>query len=130
MHRWNAGWKTEFVTETAMDMNLKHANICLEPRHQMSLSDAAGVEVTGLTGRVWLTMEGDLRDVILSPGNAHMIERDGLTLISASDPSLVHVRLRRAQPAAWKQRLERVWEWLASAGEARARAHLKRGTYY
>lgn len=113
-----------------MDMDVTHANICLEPRHQMSLTDAAGVEVTCLTGRVWLTMEGDLRDVILSPGDAHAIERDGLTLISASAPSLVHVHLRRTQTAAWKQRLGRVWKWLASAAEARARAQLKRGTYY
>ena len=113
-----------------MEANLTQASVCLEPRRGMALTDAAGVEMECLTGRVWLTMEGDSRDIVLASGAAHTIERNGLTLINASEPSLVHVRLPLAQPAAWKRWLARVWEWLASAGEARARAHLRRGIYY
>lgn len=113
-----------------MKIDLTQANIRLEPRLQMSLTDAAGAEVTCLTGRVWMTMEGDSSDVILSSGDIHTIKRDGLTLVGALEPSLVHVRLPRAQAAAWKRWLARIWAWLVSAAEARARAHLSRGTYY
>ena len=82
-----------------MNMNLTNANIRLEPRREISLHDAAGVELTCLTGQVWLTMEGDTRDITLSTGDQHTIERNGLTLVNAIEPSLVHVRVPRARGA-------------------------------
>lgn len=113
-----------------MQIELTQANIALEAHHAMSMMDAIGVQVECRTGQVWLTMDGDSRDIFLAPGDAHSIKRNGLTLISAIEPSLVHVQPPRARPAAWKRWFVRVWDWLASAGEARARAQLKRGTYY
>lgn len=113
-----------------MQIELTQANIALERYHAMSMTDAVGVQVECRTGQVWLTMDGDARDIFLAPGDAHAIQRNGLTLISAIKPSVVHVQLPRARPAAWKRLLVRVWEWLASAGEARARAYLSRGIYY
>jgi len=113
-----------------MQIELTQANIALEAHHAMSMTDAIGVQVECRTGQVWLTMDGDSRDIFLAPGDAHSIKRNGLTLISAIEPSLVHVQLPRARPAAWKRWFVHAWDWLASAGEARARAQLKRGTYY
>lgn len=113
-----------------MQIELRQANITLGPRHAMALTDAAGAEVECLTGQVWLTMDGDRRDIFLEPGDAHSIERDGLTLVNAIEPSVLHVQPPRAQPAAWKQWLGKAWDVLVSVGEARARARMRRGIYH
>ncbi len=112
-----------------MQIELRQANIALAPRNAMALTDAAGVEVECLKGQVWLTMDGDRRDIFLEPGDAHSIERNGLTLINAIEPSVVHVQPPRARPAAWRRWLSNVWVWLVSAGEARVRARIGRGIY-
>lgn len=113
-----------------MMIELTQAKIFLDPSRGISLTDAAGAAVKVLTGRVWLTMDGDRRDIVLPSGDTHTIERNGLTLINAVEPSLVHVQPPRVRPAAWKRWLMSVWDVLVSVGEARARARMKRGIYY
>ena len=112
-----------------MQIGLTQANIALERYHALSMTDAAGALVEVRTGQVWLTMDGDARDIFLAPGDSHAIQRDGLTLISAMEPSVVRVQPPRRRATAWKRGLERVWGWLVSAGEARARASLRRGIH-
>jgi hypothetical protein len=109
-----------------MQIGLRQANISLGARHAMSLNDAVGAEVACVTGQVWLTMDGDRRDIFLAPGEAHSIERAGLTLINAIEPSVVHVELPRPRAAAWARS---AWDWLVGAAEARVRARIERGIY-
>ena len=113
-----------------MQIGLRQANIALEARHTMALTDAAGADVEVLAGHVWVTTDGDLRDVFLESGEAHTIGRNGLTIINAVEPSVVHVQPPRARPAAWKRWLTNVWDWLVGAGEARVRARIERGIYH
>ena len=110
---------------TALAMTLTRANLCLQPGYGLSLTDAAGVELTSRTGRLWLTMEGDTRDVNLRPGDAYTIERDGLTLVNALEPSMVHVRIPHPR-GVWRDWIERWWAFLVRAAEIRARARLTR----
>jgi hypothetical protein len=112
-----------------MQIALTQNSIALERYHALSMTDAAGVEVECRTGQLWLTQDGDTRDILLAPGDTHAIQRDGLTLISAIKPSVVHVQPARPRPAARRRWLERVWERLVSAGKARARAALRRGIH-
>jgi phenylpyruvate tautomerase PptA (4-oxalocrotonate tautomerase family) len=116
--------------EMTMQMGLAHANIALEARHAMSLTDAAGAEVAVLKGQVWLTTDGDLRDIFLAPGEIHAIRRGGLTLINAVESSVLHVQAPRPARPWWKRWLVNVWDALAAAGEARARGRMKRGIYH
>lgn len=112
-----------------MQIELTQRHIALERYHALSMTDAAGAQVEVRTGRVWLTMDGDARDIFLAPGDTHAVERNGLTLISAIQPSVVRVQPPRPRSSAWKRGLARVWEWLQSSGEARARAALRRGIH-
>jgi hypothetical protein len=102
------------------------ASVRLESGGALSLVDAAGVALTALTGRAWVTMEGDIRDIDLTPGVTYRIERDGLTLVNALEPSLVEVRVQDGKRALWRERFEGIWRWLARAGRARARARMAR----
>ena len=103
--------------------------LALDAHRALSLKDAAGAEVEVVAGHVWLTMDGDLRDIFLVPGESHSIERRGLTIINAVEPSVVRVEPPRLRPAAWKRFLRSVWDYLVAVGEARARAHLRRGVH-
>ena len=113
-----------------MQMRLAQANIALDARHAMSLTGAAGAVVACVRRQVWLTMDGDARDIFLAPGEAHSIERGGLTLINAIEPSVVHVEVPQPRAAAWKRWFTSVWDWLVSAGEARVRHRIERGIYH
>ncbi|HKA42997.1 MAG TPA: DUF2917 domain-containing protein [Burkholderiales bacterium] len=114
---------------TALETTLTRANLCLQAGYGLSLTDAAGVELTSSTGRVWLTMEGDTRDINLRRGDTYTIERDGLTLVTALEPSLVRVRIPHGR-TVWHDWMERVWTFLARAAKIRARARLTRGYPY
>ena len=86
-----------------MDMTRLHTKYRLNPYEGLPLEDARGRVVTCVAGVAWLTMEGDTRDVVLAPGESFTIDRDGLTLLAAQQPSVVTVSVaRRAQ--SWWQR--------------------------
>ena len=74
-----------------MNMTELHTKHRLDRFGGMTLQDAAGREVTCLSGRVWLTMEGDSRDIVLEPGATFMVDRGGATILAASLPSEVAV---------------------------------------
>ena len=114
------------MNTTALATTLTRANVCVQAGYPLSLTDAAGVELAPRTGRLWLTMEDDTRDVTLRPGDAYTIERDGLTLVSATEPSLVQVRIPHRR-GVWRERIDRFWATLVRAAEIRARARIARG---
>ena len=112
---------------TTLEMNLRRSDLkCLETGRGFSLKDASGVELTSLKGRVWLTMEGERRDIDLYPGATYTIERDGLTLLNALEPSMVQVHIPLGRRTLWRGWIERFWNWLVRAAEVRARARMTR----
>ena len=87
-----------------MNMPGIHTKHQIGPRHGLALRDANGRTVTCLSGSVWLTMEGDYRDVVLSPGASFVVDRDGLTILAAQQPSAVKVSAQN-QPQSWWDRM-------------------------
>ena len=47
------------------------------------IDDGQGLLVKVLDGRLWLTQEGDQRDVVLDRGDQALIQRNGLSVLSA-----------------------------------------------
>jgi hypothetical protein len=56
---------------------------------RLALTDAAGAVAEVKSGSLWITMERDTRDIFLGPGDAWRIDRDGLTLVEAEEPSTI-----------------------------------------
>ena len=90
------------------DMNL--AATFLKRGQLQRVQDAQGSLVLCLSGSLWLTQEGDTRDIVLEAGDEARIDHDGLSILSAlSDASFVlshdraaldvPVRARRWHPA-------------------------------
>jgi DUF2917 family protein len=85
------------------------------------LDGARGTTLRITRGAVWLTMEHDTRDIILSAGDSFTIDRDGLTLMQAQGVAAVcalgaaeAVRVRPPRPTF----VQRARQWLRSVGAA------------
>lgn len=66
-------------------------------RHELvSLTDLRDFTLTCDTGELWITFEGDRRDVILGAGKSWCLDGDGPAVISALHDSTL--RLHRRQP--------------------------------
>ena len=57
--------------------------ILVEVGHAIRIDDGKGTEICNVTGNIWITQEGDQRDIVLGPGEMFAIDRDGLTLLVA-----------------------------------------------
>jgi Protein of unknown function (DUF2917) len=94
----------------------------LAPGELVQLDGARGTTLRVTRGVLWLTLEDDLRDVVLAAGESFTIDRGGLTLIEAQGPSIVcvlahhvdEVRRRGARPHL----AGRIAAWFASVGAA------------
>lgn len=63
----------------------------LRSRTTLPLQDQQGQRVSCLEGQVWITLQHDLRDVVLEPGECFVIDRPGLTLLFALRDAIVTV---------------------------------------
>lgn len=61
----------------------------LAPGESLDLVDAAGTTLRVTRGRLWLTMERDLRDIVIEPGDVFTIDRPGHTIARAQDATTV-----------------------------------------
>ena len=78
-----------------MNLVVNNSALLLDRWQTVELIDAAGATASLDKGCVWITMDGDRRDIVLGAGQSWTIERNGLTLLHAEAPST----LRISEPA-------------------------------
>lgn len=54
----------------------------LQGAQHLRLDDAAGSTVRAIAGSVWITQDGDIRDIVLNAGDSFTLDRDGMALLS------------------------------------------------
>jgi hypothetical protein len=58
---------------------------------RLYLAPGAGIEC--LCGRAWITLDGDLRDIVLEPGEAFVVDRKAPVMVFAFDaPTALRIR--------------------------------------
>jgi Protein of unknown function (DUF2917) len=57
--------------------------VYLKERESLRLRDGVGVEVRCLPGNLWVTEEGEREDRILNRGQSFVLDRPGLSLVTA-----------------------------------------------
>jgi hypothetical protein len=88
----------------------------------VQLDGARGTTLRVTRGTLWVTLEDDLRDIVLSVGETFTVDRGGLTIAEAQGATTVcvlarHVtELRRRSTAAGLA--GRLAAWVASIGAA------------
>jgi hypothetical protein len=71
----------------------------LARRELLAIADARGDLVRCSAGELWLTVDGDRRDVVLPAGADWRIESDGPVVVSALQPSAFSIERRQAPVA-------------------------------
>ena len=94
----------------------------LAPGELVQLDGARGTTLRVTRGTLWLTLENDLRDVVLTPGDTFTIDRGGLTLVEAQGAATVCVLARHVTELHHHPGKPgfggRLAAWLASVGAA------------
>lgn len=70
-----------------MDTDLEHALSDLPAGSVLQVRHAKGKGVTLVQGLVWITQDGDPRDLFLQAGQSFVFDRRGLALVQALEPS-------------------------------------------
>lgn len=70
-------------------MNGDDYRITLRPDRLLRLRDGRDVVVGVDTGTVWLTQDGDVRDIILRAGESFRVDRGGTVLLQALEDAAV-----------------------------------------
>jgi len=72
--------------------------LALNATHAAHLNDARGWTVRALDGSVWITQDGDIRDVVISAGQSFVLDRNTPALLSAFGKARISLRLETARP--------------------------------
>jgi hypothetical protein len=84
--------------ELTMHTDLNLATTSLKRGQMQREQDARGSLVQCLSGTLWLTQQGDARDIVLEAGDEARIEHDGLSiLIALSEARFVLTRRNARQ---------------------------------
>jgi hypothetical protein len=68
-----------------MDLSNFVSGIDLQPGQCFRLQDAVGKRIAVLMGNVWITQDGDPRDVVAAAGEDFVIDRPGAAIITPLD---------------------------------------------
>ena len=69
----------------------------------LRLRHAQGQRIEALSGSVWITIDGDARDIVLDAQQGFSIDRDGDALVSALSDARIVVLGASAVPAGAKR---------------------------
>ncbi|HEX8989994.1 MAG TPA: DUF2917 domain-containing protein [Rhodocyclaceae bacterium] len=64
----------------------------LSAREALTLGSLPGGLLTCASGEVWITVDGEGRDVVLGPASSHRIESDAPVVVSAFADSVLSIR--------------------------------------
>jgi hypothetical protein len=66
-----------------MDLQFEPLSIEIRRQRPLRLRVDAGRHITSVSGTTWVTVDGDLRDIILEPGDSHEFDRSSHVLVQA-----------------------------------------------
>jgi len=92
-----------------MNIGFSRAQFHLRPREVLRVYDPLGARVECVRGGLWITQDRDYEDHFLSANDAIVLDRRGLTLIHAHEPSDIVL----VEPAPRPGLLGRISLWIA-----------------
>ena len=94
-----------------MNLELNAPGIVLRKDQVLALDEVRGARLYSEDGIVWITQDGDPRDIVLQAGESVVLERDTPTLVQAFTPA----RVRIGEPAPRPHGLAALGEKLRAA---------------
>jgi hypothetical protein len=87
-----------------VDERIVADGIFLQYRAVLRITDGAGLLVAAHAGTLWITEEGDRRDIVVTNGRSQRIESDRLVIVNALVPTSVTISAPLGIPARWTDR--------------------------
>ena len=81
--------------------------LCLDEHDLLSVAVHPGDRLRGERGTVWITVDGELQDILLEPGQEHRVQQAGALNVSALHGACVSVL--GALPLAWRRVRPQRW---------------------
>jgi Protein of unknown function (DUF2917) len=81
------------LQEHAMWINIPNARLALAARRGLRLKDARGTRLRAVQGTLWITIDNDLRDIVLDPGESFVVDSNkALVVMPLGDCATVDVK--------------------------------------
>ncbi len=74
-----------------MNLELNQDGLYLKPKQLLKVRAARGHTIVCHSGEVWVTQEGDRRDIILGAGESFALDRKGQALVQAFGQSAISI---------------------------------------
>jgi len=74
-----------------MNIRLNARTVCLTRTQALTLDDARGSSIRCHAGRVWITQNGDPRDIVLVSGESFTLDRDSPAIVTAIRDASIEV---------------------------------------
>jgi len=91
-----------------MNIELNQDGLCLKRNQLVKVRGGLGHSIVCDSGTVWVTQDGDPRDIILRAGESFTIDRNGPALVQAFEPGAISITRSavqtRASLPAWLSR--------------------------
>ena len=92
--RWLRSKASCSIRQTRQDTGIRPSVQEIAMDRILEIKQGAGITIECLEGSVWVTLDGNMRDVILDPGRSFNVDRKRRILIQALDAA----RVRLIQP--------------------------------
>jgi Protein of unknown function (DUF2917) len=83
-----------------MNIELNQNGLCLKRKQVVKVRDGRGHAIVCDSGSVWVTQEGDPRDIVLGAGEAFTLDRRGTALVLAFEPGAISIAKAEAHTRA------------------------------
>ena len=80
-----------------MNIELNQNGLCLKTKQVVKVRDGRGHSIVCDSGSVWVTQEGDARDIVLGAGEAFTLDRSGTALVLAFEPGAISINRTQAR---------------------------------
>jgi len=72
---------------TTMNIQVHQGKLQLARNDHVEVIDGRGFSMRCLFGSLWVTQDGDPRDIVLVPGESFTLDRDGVAIVYATADS-------------------------------------------
>jgi hypothetical protein len=89
--------------QAAIELDPRAASLRLKKHQHLHFRSLAGWTIHAAGGTLWITQDGDRRDVVLEPGETFRIDRETPVIIGAlsdADVALCHARIAPVRRAS------------------------------